>query len=128
MRLSELQINKSQFISLLLLLAVNPLSARIFFVGSNPFLTVFAYPQDIFKVPQDFAYYYLTYQRLPWWGDIDEPTNKPNDDYISAGEKLSETSGTCIQRSSRSLISTRTPAIAGSPARLLVSLGSKTRS
>ncbi len=64
--------------------------ARIFFVGSNPHLSVFAFPQDIFLVGSDFAYYYFTYQNDPWWGDIDQPMLRPNKTYIQTGENIDE--------------------------------------
>ncbi len=75
---------------LLLFLLVHTLNARVFFVGSNPHLTVFAFPQDIFLVGSDFAYYYITYQKDPWWGDIDQPALRPNNTYLQTGEQIDE--------------------------------------
>jgi hypothetical protein len=63
-----------------------PAAARIFFVGSNPHLSMFAFPQDILLVPGESVYYYLVYQRLPWWGDFDEPDHRPNKEYILTGD------------------------------------------
>lgn len=80
---------KNLFLLALVLLA-HTLNARIFFVGSNPHLSVFAFPQDIFLTPSGFIYYYTTYQKDPWWGDIDEPTLRPNNTYISTGENIDE--------------------------------------
>jgi hypothetical protein len=79
-----------RLILLLCLFTANPLFARIFFVGSNPHLTIKAFPQDIFLIPNDFVYYYTSYQSLPWWGDIDEIDNRPHETYLSTGEKLNE--------------------------------------
>lgn len=84
--------NKAFFL-LVGVLLVHSLNARIFFVGSNPNLTVFAFPQDIFLASSDFIYYYTTFQRDPWWGDIDEPTLKPNNTYIRTGENIDEGAG-----------------------------------
>ncbi|MGE5671773.1 MAG: hypothetical protein ACM31E_10035, partial [Fibrobacterota bacterium] len=67
-------------------------SARIFFVGSNPFLSIIAYPQDVAKLPGEYVFYYPSYQKLPWWGDIDEPTKRPNDTYTVTGENISQSS------------------------------------
>ncbi|MBN1984103.1 MAG: hypothetical protein JW795_21415 [Chitinivibrionales bacterium] len=61
--------------------------SRLFFVGSNPYMSYIAFPQDILDFSNDFIYYYTTFQRLPWWGDVDEPTKKPNDSYISTAQK-----------------------------------------
>lgn len=68
---------------MVLLLVTGTLSARIFLVGSNPYLTIFAFPQDVFLTPGDYAYAYTVYQSLPWWGDINNPENRPNADYLT---------------------------------------------
>ncbi len=81
-------IRKIQIIVILVFLTYNSLFARIFFVGSNPHITIFAFPQDIFLTNGDFVYYYTTYQKDPWWGDIDQPTLRPNKTYISTGEDI----------------------------------------
>lgn len=65
-----------------------PCEARVFFVGSNPAMTVFAYPQDILLMPKDFAFYYTVYQRHPWWGDIDDIELKPGTTYLLTGESV----------------------------------------
>ncbi len=69
------------------LLSSETIRARVFFTGSNPSLTVFAFPQDIFLMPGEQVFFYGAYQFFPWWGDIDEPENKPNKEYILTGEK-----------------------------------------
>jgi hypothetical protein len=74
---------------------------RIFLVGSNPNLTIMAFPQDIFKLPADMAFYYISYENKPWWGDVDDPPNKPmnesanrpNNTYLATGESVSTTGG-----------------------------------
>ncbi|HEX7510124.1 MAG TPA: hypothetical protein VF335_02395, partial [Chitinivibrionales bacterium] len=62
--------------------------ARVFFSGSNPSLTVFAFPQDLWLMPPDFAFYQTTYQVQPWWGDIDQPDLRPSTTYLLTGEKI----------------------------------------
>jgi hypothetical protein len=69
---------------------VGPVWGRVFLTGSNPALTVFAFPQDILLMPGETVFYYGSYQILPWWGDIDEPENKPNKKYALTGEKTDE--------------------------------------
>jgi len=71
-----------------LILFVISCFARLFFVGSNPSNTVFAYPQDIFLLPKDFVFYYTTFQREPWWGDLDQPDLRPSASYLLTGEKI----------------------------------------
>lgn len=78
------------FVILFLLFFSVTIQARIFFVGSNPYLSVMAFPQDILKYQGNFAYYYPTYQKLPWWGDIDDQSNiPPFGDYSTTEENYS---------------------------------------
>jgi hypothetical protein len=72
---------------LALVFACFPTQARVFFTGSNPSLTVFAFPQDIFLIHREEFFCYSSYQYFPWWGDIDEPENRPNKQYVLTGEK-----------------------------------------
>ncbi len=66
------------------------LQARGFFIGSNPYLSVIAFPQDVLKYHGNFVYYYPTYQKLPWWGDLDEQDNiPPFGDYSTTEESYS---------------------------------------
>jgi hypothetical protein len=70
--------------------------ARVFLVGSNPNLTILAFPQDILKFPTDNAFVSTSYENKPWWGDVDDPPNKPmnesasrpNNTYIATGENI----------------------------------------
>lgn len=71
-----------------ILVLAQGINARVFFAGSNPHLTIFAFPQDIFLSSSNFVYYYTTYQKEPWWGDIDEPALRPNNTYIQTGENI----------------------------------------
>ena len=73
-------------LAVVLFLNINAM-CRIFFVGSNPYLSYSAFPQDLLRFASPFVSYSISYQHLPWWGDIDEPTKKPNDTYIAIAEK-----------------------------------------
>ena len=66
------------------------LCARVFFTGTNPAMSSFAFPQDIMQIPGEQAFTYLSWETFPWWGDIDEPENRPYKKYILPGEKTSE--------------------------------------
>lgn len=72
----------------LLALGLGSLWARVFFVGSNPYLSVVAFPQDLSLWERSFFAVGLSYQSLPWWGDIDSPTNRPNEGYTSTEENI----------------------------------------
>lgn len=75
----------------MLLFSCSALHARIFFVGSNPYLSIMAFPQDVLKYQGNFVYYYPTYQKLPWWGDIDQQSNiPPFGKYNTVEEKYSK--------------------------------------
>ena len=68
-------------LSVLVLMTFNSVisaNTRISTVGSNPYYSWIAYPQDILELPAFSISYRTSYQKLPWWGDIDEPANKPN--------------------------------------------------
>jgi hypothetical protein len=76
-------------IVILALLCAAPLShARVFFTGSNPSMTVFAFPQDLWLMPADYAFYRTFLQVQPWWGDIDQPDLRPSPTYLLTGEKI----------------------------------------
>ncbi len=51
---------------------------RISWIGSNPYFSWIGYPQDILQWQGNIISYYSKYEQTPWWGDIDEPMNKPN--------------------------------------------------
>lgn len=68
-----------------------PLEARVFFTGSNPMLSSIVFPQDNLLIPGgDNISFYTSWQSFPWWGDLDEPENKPNNQYILSGERRPE--------------------------------------
>ena len=65
--------------------------ARVFFTGSNPALSSIALPQDILLIPGgDKISSYTSWEGFPWWGDIDEPENRPYKKYTLTGEKTAE--------------------------------------
>jgi hypothetical protein len=87
--------NRTILFSVIMIAASSiPGFGRVFLVGSNPSLTILAFPQDIFKFQNDYGFYYITYENKPWWGDIDDPPNKPvnespnrpNNTYLATGE------------------------------------------
>ena len=51
---------------LLLSLWVSEIDARVFLVGSNPSLTILAFPLDLLKFDSDNLFYSLSYERKPW--------------------------------------------------------------
>jgi len=62
--------------------------ARVFFTGSNPMLSSIVFPQDNLLIPGgDNVSYYTAWQSFPWWGDLDDPENRPNNEYILSGER-----------------------------------------
>jgi hypothetical protein len=107
----ELKIMKSTFsvyfVCIVLIFAVIA-EARVFLVGSNPSLTLLAYPQDLLKFQNDYLFYYFTYENKPWWSDIDDPPNKPvnesanrpNNTYLITGEKITDEAGNSFDHKS----------------------------
>lgn len=80
----------------------------MFLVGSNPSLTLLAYPQDLLKFQNDYLFYYFTYENKPWWSDVDDPPNKPvnesanrpNNTYLITGEKITDEAGNSFEHKS----------------------------
>jgi hypothetical protein len=73
-----------------LLACAQPVQARLYFVGSNPIFSIIAYPQDL-GLPyynRRLAAYTVSYQNLPWWGNVGNPLLKPNDTYTSTEQDL----------------------------------------
>jgi len=54
-----------------------------FTIGSNPYHTVFAYPHDLLKWPDQGAVVYYSPQTLPWQGDVTDISNRPSESYTS---------------------------------------------
>jgi hypothetical protein len=71
-------------------LSVPPVSARVFLTGSNPILSSIAMPQDLLLIPGgDKISAYTAWQGFPWWGDIDQPEERPYKQYTFTGERTS---------------------------------------
>jgi hypothetical protein len=107
----ELKIMKTTFsvcIACIILIFAAVAEARVFLVGSNPSLTILAFPQDLLKFQNDYLFYYFTYENKPWWSDIDDPPNKPvnesanrpNNTYLITGEKITDESGNSFEHKS----------------------------
>lgn len=54
-----------------------------FTIGSNPYLTVFAYPHDLMRWPDRGLVFTLSPQTLPWQGDVTDLANRPSVSYTS---------------------------------------------
>ncbi len=93
---------------LLFCLLVSEIDGRVFLVGSNPSLTILAFPQDLLKFDKDNVFYSLSYERKPWWSDVDDPPNKPvnesakrpNNTYLATGESVVDQNGDSFEHKS----------------------------
>jgi len=68
---------------ILLVFAIKLSANPSFTIGSNHYLTVFAYPHDIMHWPDKAAYLYFNPQTLPWQGDITDISNRPSESYTN---------------------------------------------
>jgi len=59
-----------------------------FTIGSNPFLTVFAYPHDLLKWPDRGVVFSTSPQTLPWQGDVTDISNRPSEAYTSSYQSV----------------------------------------
>jgi hypothetical protein len=81
---SELRTRKYVLLLLFAVLAANTASANpSFTIGSNPYLTVFAYPHDLLRWPERGLVFNLAPQTLPWQGDVTNIFNRPSVSYTS---------------------------------------------
>jgi len=64
------------------------ISTDISMYGSNPYSSYIIFPQDIFFWNANCVIFYPIYEQRPYWGDIDEPENKPNASYTNTGIKI----------------------------------------
>ena len=76
------------FFLLFIFINILKVSGRLFFVGSFPYLSIIAFPQDINFFRTSYVAYTLSYQSLPWYGDVDDPANRPNDSYVSTDQNI----------------------------------------
>ena len=91
---------KTVICTLLVVFASQVSLARVFFSGSNPSVTIFAFPQDLWLMPANFGFYQTSCQVQPWWGDIDQPDLRPSPTYLLTGEKIGvKGSGTYFEHS-----------------------------
>jgi hypothetical protein len=64
-------------------------------------MTIFAFPQDLWLMPADYAFFMTTWQVQPWWGDIDQPDLRPSPTYLLTGEQIGvKGSGTYFKHNS----------------------------
>jgi hypothetical protein len=54
-----------------------------FTIGSNPYLTVFAYPHDILRWPASGVYLNYFGQQLPWQGNVTDVMARPSESYVN---------------------------------------------
>jgi hypothetical protein len=54
-----------------------------FTIGSNPYLTVHAYPHDLMHWPSHGAVFFYNPQSLPWQGDVTDISNRPSESYTT---------------------------------------------
>ncbi len=74
--------------------ATNPTS--ITSIGSNPWFSTALYPQDMLQRQGMYLFYSPDYHNKPYWGDIDEPANKPTNtrnDYSITGADVVRNGG-----------------------------------
>jgi hypothetical protein len=75
-------------LAFLMLVQIAGASTPVSQIGSNPYFTTQLFPQDLLLRQGNYLYYYPNYRDAPWWGDIDEPANKPQSssvDYTVTG-------------------------------------------
>ncbi|MGD9141382.1 MAG: hypothetical protein PVJ42_07555 [bacterium] len=68
---------------LIILSAAAAMANPSFTIGSNPYLTVFAYPHDLLRWPEQGLVFNLAPQTLPWQGDVTNIFNRPSVSYTS---------------------------------------------
>jgi hypothetical protein len=54
-----------------------------FTIGSNPYLTIFAYPHDILRWPASGVYFNYQNQELPWQGNVTDISARPSESYTN---------------------------------------------
>ena len=68
---------------LVLLLPAGTFSNPSFTIGSNPYLTVFAFPHDLLRWPNQGAAMFYNPQTFPWQGDVTNISNRPSESYTN---------------------------------------------
>jgi hypothetical protein len=59
------------------------------------------FPQDVSQWHSNFISYFPLYEKQPYWGDIDEPGNKPNGTYTSTGLEYVAPDGAKLHHSAK---------------------------
>jgi hypothetical protein len=54
-----------------------------FTIGSNPYLTIFAYPHNILRWPASGLYFNTQNQELPWQGNVTDIMARPSESYTN---------------------------------------------
>jgi len=75
-------------VCLLLVCSSNLRANPSFTVGSNPYLTVFAYPHDLLKWPDRGIVFSTSPQTMPWQGDVTDIANRPSEAYTSSYQSV----------------------------------------
>ncbi|MBL7095712.1 hypothetical protein ISS22_17310 [candidate division KSB1 bacterium] len=74
---------KILFLFMFVIWGIKILANPSFTIGSNYYLTVFAYPHEILKWPKSAVFFYFNPQTLPWQGDVTNIMNRPSESYVS---------------------------------------------
>jgi hypothetical protein len=74
---------KKLLLLVLLFATSDSLGNPFFTIGSNFYLTIFAYPHDILKWPNRGVFLLYNPQALPWQGDVTDIHNRPSESYIN---------------------------------------------
>ncbi|MCG8696430.1 MAG: hypothetical protein MI922_00130 [Bacteroidales bacterium] len=59
-----------------------------FTIGSNPYLTIFAYPHDLLEWPGSAVYVNYLSQKFPWQGNVDDIFDRPSESYINSYQNI----------------------------------------
>lgn len=54
-----------------------------FTIGSNQYLTIFAYPHELLRWPANGFYFNYSSQKLPWHGNVTDVFARPSDSYVN---------------------------------------------
>lgn len=84
---------KKAVVPFVMFLIANAVSGqtRVASFGSNPYFSWELFPQDISQQHSNAFSFYPSYCKSPWWGDIDDPNNKPpRAVYTITGSEISE--------------------------------------
>ncbi len=83
-----IKMKKLLIVLLLIFVATCVYSNPSFTVGSNPYVTLFAFPHDIMKHAGPYVFLDFTYAPNPWQGNITNPFARPNDSYTTTYQSV----------------------------------------